>query len=106
MRTDPDSKALSAGVVMKSEARRARLLQRAKGRWLFSWIDLVFVLPLVVFCYIAFSGRRTLQLETLAMVAVFFMMVQWSIMRVTMRLNSLIQFLLEQPPRGDAQQDT
>lgn len=106
MSNEPDLNTLSAVATIKSEVRRAKLLEKAKGHGPFSWLDLVFVLPLVVFGYIAFSGRNPFQLETHAMATVLIMIVQWSVLRLTIRLNALIQFLLEQPTRQDAQQGT
>lgn len=94
---------LSAELTLKREIRRAKLLENAKGRGLFSWLDLAFFLPVVVFGYLAFSGGEKLQRETIALIVSFTMIVQWSIMRLSIRLNSLIQYLLEQPQAQEAQ---
>ncbi|MGE5824242.1 MAG: hypothetical protein ACM36A_06580 [Bacteroidota bacterium] len=75
MSIESDLKTLSAEAALKREARRAGLLEKAKGRGLLSWMDFGLVLP-----------------------------IQWSIIRLSLRLNFLIQYLLDQPAAGEAQQ--
>ena len=90
MSTELDPSTLSAELILRKEIRRAKLLEKTKGRGLFSWLDLVFFLPVMVLGYVAFSGSEKLHRETLALIAAFTMIVQWSVIRLSMRLNSLI----------------
>ncbi len=103
MSTEPAPFTLSAELTLKKEIRQAKLLEKAKGHGLFSWLDLLFFLPVIVFGYVAFSSSEKLHSEILALVAAFTMIVQWSVIRLSIRLNSLIQYLLEQPQVQEAQ---
>jgi len=88
---------------LRKDARRARLLERAQGRGLFSWRDIVFILPALIFGYAAFSGGEKISHETLALMAVLAMIVQWSVARLSMRLDALAQYLLEQSQAQEVQ---
>ena len=104
MSVESNLSSISAEVALKREIRQAKLLEKAKGRGLISWLDFAFVLPVVLFAYVALSGGERLQRETLAMCAALIMVVQWSIVRLSLRLNCLIQYLIEQPVTHEAQQ--
>lgn len=96
---------LNAELALQTEARRTKLLEKARGRGLLSWLDLAFLLPVVLFGYLAWSGSAKLQRETLAMFAALIMVVQWSVVRLSMRLNALVQYLLDQQARQDVSAD-
>ena len=95
MSVESNLNSISAEVALKREIRQAKLLEKAKGRGLISWLDFAFVLPVVLFAYVALSGGERLQRETLAMCAALIMVVQWSIVRLSLRLNCLIQYLID-----------
>lgn len=104
MSIEPDPSLLSAEMTLRKDTRRAQLLQKAQGRGLFSWLDLVFVFLVIVFAYLSFSSGKGLQRELVALITTVAIVVQWSVMRLSRRLDSLVEYLLEQPQTQEAQQ--
>jgi hypothetical protein len=99
MLTDLDIKSLVAVAKLRKEAQRANLIEHAKGRRLFSWRDLAYLLPLGMFAYIVFADSRAVQPETFALLMLFVMILQWHHSPLEARLDSLTKFLLETDER-------
>jgi len=105
MSIEPSPASLNAELSLRKESRQSRLLERAQGRGLFSWMDILFILPVLIFGYVAFSGGEKISHQTLALMTAFAMIVQWWVVRLSMRLNALAQYLLEQSQSQGAQQN-
>ena len=92
----PDLKSLSATVDAKRRARRARLLEKAQGRGPLSWWDLGYLLPLAIMAYLAFFGKHAVHPETVALIMLVSLILQWHSIRLTIRLNALVDAFMEQ----------
>lgn len=92
----PDLKSLSATVDAKRQAHHARLLEKAKGRGLFSWGDVGHLFLLAIMAYLAFFGKHAVHPETVALIMLVSLILQWHSIRLTIRLNALVDAFMEQ----------
>jgi len=93
MSTDPAEKALLGEMKLRELSRRARLMERVKGRKLSSWTDYFFLFFIAIFMFLAYLDRAHISQGDLRLFMVVMFLQVLHTTRQQKRLQAIAELL-------------